>query len=65
MRLRNVEKLDEMQMEFMPGRGAVDANFILWQIWEKYNMAGRKLYIVLVDLNKDRPDDRVVNVLAF
>ena len=41
-----------MQMGFMPGRGTTDAIFILRQLLEKYEMAGRDLYVVFVDLEK-------------
>ena len=51
-RLRNVTKLDEMQMDFMPGRGTVDAIFILRQMLEKYEIDGRKLFVEFVDLEK-------------
>ena len=34
-----------MQMGFMPGRGTTDAIFIMRQFLEKYEMAGRDLYI--------------------
>ena len=44
-RLRKVVKLDEMQMGFMPGRGTTDAIFIMRQLLEKYEMAGRDLSI--------------------
>ena len=45
-RLRNVVKRDEMQMGFMLGRETVDAIFILIQMLEKYEMSGRKLYVI-------------------
>ena len=51
-RLRKVVKLYEMQMGFMPGRGTTDAIFIMRQLLEKYEMAGRDLYIIFVDLEK-------------
>ena len=51
-RLRKVVKLDEMQMVFMPNRGMTDAIFIMRQLLEKYEMAGRDLYMVFVDLEK-------------
>ena len=50
--LKNVVKLDEVQMGLIPGRGTVDAIFMLRQIMGKYNMAASKLYIVFVDLEK-------------
>ena len=43
-RLRKIVKLDEMQVGFMPGRGTTDAIFIMRQLLEKYEMAGRDLY---------------------
>ena len=36
----------------MPGRGTTDAIFIMRQLLEKYEMAGRDLYMVFVDLEK-------------
>ena len=51
-RLRKVVKLDEMQMGFMPGRGTTDAIFMMRQLLEKYEMAGRDLNMVFVDLEK-------------
>ena len=45
-RLRKVVKLDEMQMGFMPDRGTTNAIFIIRQLLEKYEMAGRDLYMV-------------------
>ena len=42
-RLQKVVKLDEMQMGFMPDRGTTDAIFIMRQLLEKYEMAGRDL----------------------
>ena len=50
--LRYVVKLDKMQMRFMHGTGTVEVIFILRQVLDNYNMAGKKLYIVLVDLEK-------------
>ena len=50
--LRYVVKLDEMQMRFMHRTGTVETIFILRQVLDNYNMAGKKLYIVLVDLEK-------------
>jgi len=42
----------EIQMGFMPGKGTVDAIFIVRQMIEKYEMAGKGLCIVFVDLDK-------------
>ena len=45
-------KLDEMQMGFVPGKGTTDAIFLVRQMMEKYDVAGKKLYLVFVDLEK-------------
>ena len=37
-------------MGFMPGKGTVDAIFIIRQMMEKYEAAIRKLFVVFVDL---------------
>ena len=50
--LWKVVKLDEMKMGFMPGRGMTDAIFIMRQLMKKYEMVGRNLYMVFVDLEK-------------
>ena len=39
-------------MGFMPGRGTTDAIFIMRQLLEKYEMAGRDLPMVYMDLEK-------------
>ena len=46
----------------MPGRGTTDAIFIMRQLLEKYEMAGRDLYMVFVDLEKafDRVSREVI-----
>jgi len=51
-RLRKVVDIDEMQMGFMPGKGTIDAIFIIRQMMEKYEAAGRNLFMVFVDLEK-------------
>jgi len=43
-RLRSFVKLDKMQMGFMPGKGTVDVIFIVRQMMEKYEMAGKTLH---------------------
>ena len=51
--LRNVVKLNKMHMRFMLEKElTVDAIFMLRQLLEKYDMAGRKLYIISIDLEK-------------
>jgi len=42
-RLRKVVDIDKMQMGFMPGKGTIDAIFIIRQMMEKYEAAGRNL----------------------
>ena len=61
-RLGKVVELDKMQMRFMPGRDATDAIFIMRQLMEKQEMAGRNLYTVFVDLEKafDRVPKEVI-----
>ena len=61
-RLRKFVKLDEMQMGFMPGRGSTYAIFTMRQLMEKFEMAGRNLYMVFVDLEKafDRVSREVI-----
>jgi len=39
-------------MGFMPGKGTNDAIFIIRQMMEKYEAAGRNLFMVFVDLEK-------------
>ena len=41
-----------MQFGFMPGRGTIDAIFILRQLQEKHMAANKTLYMVFVDLEK-------------
>ena len=48
-RLREVVDIDKMQYGFMPGRGTVDAVFVLT---EKFRAKNKKLFFVFVDLEK-------------
>ena len=49
-----------MQISFVPGKGTIDAIFIMRQMMEKYEAAGRKLHMVfenrdnLVGIKKKR-----------
>jgi len=43
-RLRAVVDIDDMQCGFMPGRGTVDALFIVRMLQEKYMRKKRQLY---------------------
>ena len=51
-RLREVVDIDKMQYEFMPGRGTVDAVFVLRRLTEKFRAKNKKLFFVFVDLEK-------------
>ena len=44
-------KVDEMQFGFMPGKGTIDAVFILRLLQEEY-LDKKKLYMCFVDLEK-------------
>ena len=43
-RLRAVVDIDDMQCGFMPGKGTVDALFIVRMLQEKYERKKRKLF---------------------
>ena len=45
-------KVDEMQFHFMPGKGTIDAVFILRRLQEEYLDKEKKLYMCFVDLEK-------------
>ena len=51
-KLRKVVNIDKTQMRFMPGKGTIDAIFIIRQMMEKYEAAGKNLFMVFVDLKK-------------
>ena len=51
-RLRKVIAIDDMQFCFMPGRGTIDALFILRRIQEENFTKQRKLYMCFVDPEK-------------
>ena len=51
-RLREVVDIDKMQYGFMPGRGTVDAVFVLRRLTEKFRAKNKKLFFVFVDLEK-------------
>lgn len=61
-RLRQRIKVDEMQFGFMPGRGTIDAIFIVRQMQEKYLSKKKCLYYCFVDLEKafDRVPRKVI-----
>ena len=47
-RIRTLVNLNKMQFGFMPGKGTVDAIFIVRRMQEKYQKKGKKLYLCLV-----------------
>ena len=49
---RRMVKVDEMQFGFMPGKGTIDAVFILRRLQEEYLDNEKKLYMCFVDLEK-------------
>ena len=51
-RLWHMMKVDEMQFGFMPGKGTIDAVFILRRLQEEYLDKENKLYMCLTDLKK-------------
>ena len=51
IRLREVVDIDKVQYGFMPGRGAVDAAFVLRRFNKKV-LAKNKLFFLFVDLGK-------------
>ena len=51
-RLRNMVTINDMQCGFMPGKGTVDALFMVRMLQEKYGRKKRKLYMCFVDLEK-------------
>ena len=50
--IRDIIRIDDVQFGFMPGRGTIDAIFILRQIQEKYLAKKLPLYFAFVDLEK-------------
>ena len=50
--LESMVKVDEMQFGFMPGKGTIDAVFILRRLQEEYLDKEKKLYRCFVDLEK-------------
>ena len=51
-RLLKVLKLNLIQVGFLAGTGTFDAIFIMQQVPKKYEVAGRKPYLVFMDLEK-------------
>ena len=53
-------KVDEMQFGFMPGKGTIDAVFILRRLQEKYLDKEKKLYIYYLEKAFDRVSRKVL-----
>ena len=51
-RIRCLVNMNKMQCGFMPGRGTIDALFILCIMQEEYQDRGKKQYMCFVDLEK-------------
>ena len=51
-RLRCMVKVDKTQFGFVPGKGTIDAVFILRRLQEEYLDKEKKLYMCSVDLEK-------------
>ena len=47
-RIRTLVNLNEMQFGFMPGKGTVDAIFIVRRMQEEYQKKDKKLYTICV-----------------
>ena len=54
--------INKMQYGFMPGRGTVDAVFVLMRLTEKFTAKNKKLFFVFIDLVKafDRVQREVI-----
>ena len=61
-RMQCMVKLDEIEFGFMPGKGTIDAEFILRRLQEEYLDKEKKLYMCFFDLEKafDRVPRRVL-----
>ena len=61
-RIRTLINLNEMQFGFMPGKGTVDAIFIVKRMQEEYQKKDKKLYMCFVDMEKafDRVSRKVM-----
>ena len=56
--MRKIVTIDDMQFSFMPGKGTIDAVFILRRIQEEYLAKQKKLYMCFVDLEKASDRDQ-------
>jgi len=62
--IRSAVNINEMQFGFMPGKGTMEAIFIIRQMQEKYLAKKRTLYFTFVDLEKafDRVPGRLLSL---
>ena len=51
-RIRTLINLNKTQFEFMPGKGTMNAIFIVRRMQEEYQKKDKKLYMCLVDMEK-------------
>ena len=51
-RLLRILSVDEMQFDFMPERGTIDAVFLLRRMQGEYHAKGKEMYMCFVDLEK-------------
>ena len=51
-RIQTLVNLNEMQFGFIPGKGTVDAIFIVRRMQEEYQKKEKKLYVCFVDMEK-------------
>ena len=51
-RIRQQIEIDDMQFEFMKGKGNIDAIFMARQMQENFRVKGKNLYLDFVDLEK-------------
>src|SRR6476469_9571714 len=51
-RLRSTVEIDKMQFGFRPGRGTIDAIFVVRQLQEKYREKKKDLWMAFADIEK-------------